>query len=120
MSNITQFPPPADPSQTPGVVDTVTIEILATPNPSQIIKFMATLAKALNRQVGLVLAAELMSAANPACAGMCNAGASLESGAMQLDQLLKQMAAQQQAQAGMVMPGQIAPPGGSRGGGFTN
>ncbi len=99
----------------PGVLATTPVDILAMPTPAQVIKFMATCAKLINRQVGVVLANESMTAANPACQGMVAAGSALEQGAMQLDQLLRQLAAQQQQAAGLTMPGQggAGPQGGA-------
>ena len=69
----------------------------------QVIKLMAENAKFLNKVISVVTTTELLSAANPALASLFNASAQLESGAMQLHQLLVQQ--QQMAQGGLVGPG---------------
>ena len=78
-------------------------EVPAKPSCQQVIKLMAENAKMINKMIAQVTTTELLSAANPALAALFNASAQLESGAMQLHQLVEQHKAMQQG--GLVGPG---------------
>jgi hypothetical protein len=80
-----------------------------------IISDMAKFSQHLNKYAGAMLTSGIMSAANPATVGIIQASATLEQGAMQQVQQLRELAAQQQAMGGgLVNPGPSGP-GGPRG-----
>ena len=110
----------------PRILAADTFLILRQPTPFEIIQTMARVAKFINKYAGNALTSEVISAANPAMAGMFNASAQLEQGAVQLQQLLMQQQQQAQANSGLAVPqGPQAVrspggPGGRNNGGFPN
>jgi hypothetical protein len=80
--------------------------------PKQVIEDMAKHAQFLNKYTGALLTSGVLSAANPATAGLLQASATLEQAATQQVQQLHQLMAQQQAMGGgLVGPGQGGPQG---------
>ena len=80
--------------------------------PKQVIEDMAKLSQYLNKYVGALLTSGVLSAANPATAGMLQASATLEQAAIQQAQQIQQLIQQQQAMGGgLVGPGQGGPQG---------
>ena len=75
--------------------------------PKQVIEDMAKLAQYLNKYTGALLSSGVLSAANPATAGLLQASATLETAATQQAQQIQQLMQQQQAMGGgLVGPGQ--------------
>lgn len=81
-------------------------EIVEQPTPEEVMKLMARVAKMLNHYVSEVLRTELLSCANPATNALCNASATLETGAIQFQMLLQQQSGFQRGPA----PGMPVPP----------
>lgn len=68
--------------------DTFTVE--ADPTATDIVNTLARLAKFANQYIAECLRSGVMSAANPASAALMNSSATLEQGALQLQQILAQ------------------------------
>jgi len=79
--------------------------ITSDPSPAEIVQMLARLAQFINLLMAECLRSKVISAANPASAALMNSSATLEQGAIQLQQLMQQR--QQSAFSGV--PG--VPPG---------
>lgn len=93
--------PPLSAVDSDRILYTDILQVVAKPEPKEIVQTLARLAKFMNKFVAECLQSEVVSAANPATAALMNASATVEQGAIQLDQLAKQ-------QSGFVAPGQGA------------
>lgn len=91
--------PPLSAIDAERIVHTEVLQVVTNPEVKEIIQTLAVLAKFMNRFVAECLKSGVVSAANPATAALMNASATVEQGAIQLDQLAKQ-------QSGFVAPGQ--------------
>lgn len=80
--------------------------VRSNPSPTDIINVMARLAQFINLFMAEALRSKVISAANPASAGMMNASGTLEQGAIQLRALV-----QQQQQGAFAGPGPQQPQG---------
>lgn len=119
MSNQGNQPPapPAPPNNRVITLDNLQHELLhseefevrSNPSPTAIINTMSRLAQFINLFMAEALRSKVISAANPASAGLMNASGTLEQGAIQLHALV-----QQQQQGAFAGPG----PQGSQSGPF--
>lgn len=74
------------------ILNTEIFHVVANPTHQEIVQTMGRLAKFCNQFMAECLKSGALSAANPASAGMMNASTQLETGAVQLTQLLQQQA----------------------------
>lgn len=111
--------PPAPPSSKIIIPDIAQHELLhseefsvrSNPSPTDIVNTMARLAQFINLFMAEALRSKVISAANPASAGLMNASGTLEQGAIQLRALVQQQ--QQGAFAGPGVGGPQQGPAGS-------
>lgn len=72
------------------VLHSETFEIVSNPTPADIIQMLARMAQFANLFMAEALRSKVISAANPASAALMNSSATLEQGAIQLQQILNQ------------------------------